>query len=403
MKISFRHFLTALAFLATLGLADGPVEAQDFKFKSADAPVAAETTGASGEEGAEQATGPVQVGNAAKVTRLVKGYLEEEDEERDIEMMADVYQNEIIETGAKSAIDIKFLDNTRLTLGPNSTMILDQFVFDPRPGKGKVVVNATKGVLRFVSGKLASSAYKIKTPVATMGVRGTEFTVLIDNDGGTTVAVSDGVVSVANLAGVEVEVEAGLATKVRAQKKDEKAPPPPEAPAPAPPEVFEMIGEMDLALEEAGEGEDEELAEGEEGEGEGEGEEAGLDEDAVTEEITDLAEGEIIPEDVLAALLGEEGDLEALEAYLNGEGLDPEMAAARMIALLQAMVALGDTSGDTFDMLMGMAYEGDMSEDLRLLIEGVVAEQAAEVIAEIETAAGDLDPVFESEVGASPN
>jgi hypothetical protein len=50
---------------------------------------------------------------------------------------------------------------------------LDRFVFDPNRGAGNVVVSATRGALRFVSGSQQPSSYTIRTPVATIGVRGT--------------------------------------------------------------------------------------------------------------------------------------------------------------------------------------------------------------------------------------
>lgn len=83
-----------------------------------------------------------------------------------------VYQNELIRTGSQSKGQLLFRDETSLTIGPESEVKLDQFVYNPQ-GTSSVTVNATKGVFRFISGSLPSQAYEIKTPAATIGVRGT--------------------------------------------------------------------------------------------------------------------------------------------------------------------------------------------------------------------------------------
>jgi hypothetical protein len=83
-----------------------------------------------------------------------------------------VFQNELIRTGAESKGQLLFRDETSLTIGPDSEVKLDQFVYNPQ-GASSVTLNATKGVFRFISGSLPSQAYEIKTPAATIGVRGT--------------------------------------------------------------------------------------------------------------------------------------------------------------------------------------------------------------------------------------
>jgi len=84
-----------------------------------------------------------------------------------------VFQNERVRTGEASMAQLLFLDQTSLSIGPKSEVKLDRFVYDPSRGKGSVVINAGLGVFRFVSGSQNSSSYQIKTPVATIGVRGT--------------------------------------------------------------------------------------------------------------------------------------------------------------------------------------------------------------------------------------
>jgi hypothetical protein len=86
-----------------------------------------------------------------------------------------VFAREVVRTGDESTAQLLFLDETSLSIGPQSEVTLDRFVFDPNRGAGSVVINATRGAFRFVSGSQQPSNYQIRTPVATIGVRGTVF------------------------------------------------------------------------------------------------------------------------------------------------------------------------------------------------------------------------------------
>jgi hypothetical protein len=81
--------------------------------------------------------------------------------------------NETIRTGSVGRADLVFIDNTNLTVGATSEILLDKFVYDPTGPSGKVVLNATRGVFRFVTGTQDHRAYSIMTPYGTLGVRGT--------------------------------------------------------------------------------------------------------------------------------------------------------------------------------------------------------------------------------------
>lgn len=84
-----------------------------------------------------------------------------------------VFQNETIETGDESHAQIMFRDETVLTVGPTSQFVLDSFAYNPDTGAGNMVLDTAKGAFRFITGNQAKNQYKIKTPVATMGIRGT--------------------------------------------------------------------------------------------------------------------------------------------------------------------------------------------------------------------------------------
>ena len=84
-----------------------------------------------------------------------------------------VFRAETIRTGAASAARLVFLDNTNLSVGASSSVVLNQFVYSGGSGAQAVGVNLVRGAFRFTTGASDKSAYKINTPVATIGVRGT--------------------------------------------------------------------------------------------------------------------------------------------------------------------------------------------------------------------------------------
>lgn len=87
-----------------------------------------------------------------------------------------VYYKDKVETDAQSRMQVLLLDETVFTVGPNTKLTLDEFVYDPFTETGKLTVTLSKGVISFVSGKVARKHpenMKIKLPVGTIGVRGT--------------------------------------------------------------------------------------------------------------------------------------------------------------------------------------------------------------------------------------
>ncbi len=86
----------------------------------------------------------------------------------------DVLFNERISTGADGQTQVLFVDESTLSVGPNANMTIDQFVYNPHTGTGKLVASLTRGVFRFVGGKLSKqdNAVTMRTPAATIGIRG---------------------------------------------------------------------------------------------------------------------------------------------------------------------------------------------------------------------------------------
>ena len=104
-----------------------------------------------------------------------------------------VFQDQTVQTAAMSSAQLLFRDQTALTVGPVSRVKLDRFVYDPNRRTGDIVINATKGAFRFVSGAARSSAYKIRTPVASIAVRGTVFDTFIAPEATVAVLVEGGI------------------------------------------------------------------------------------------------------------------------------------------------------------------------------------------------------------------
>jgi hypothetical protein len=75
----------------------------------------------------------------------------------------------VLELGAK----LIFIDKSTLSIGPNSDIVIDEFIYDPNRGAGRMAVSMAKGVLRFVGGNIShAGGATVKTPIATIGIRG---------------------------------------------------------------------------------------------------------------------------------------------------------------------------------------------------------------------------------------
>ena len=151
----------------------------------------------------------------------------------------DVFANEVIRTGDRSASKVVFQDNTNLSIGAGSQVTLDRFVFDPDPNKSQVALSIARGVVRFSTGNLPKSAYQITTPTATIGIRGTVLTIVVSADGSTLISVDEGIVIVTS-AGQTVTVNAGFSTTV-APNGVGPLPPNPTPPAPPPVTVMDTL------------------------------------------------------------------------------------------------------------------------------------------------------------------
>ncbi len=123
----------------------------------------------------------LQEGNT-KVQRKAGG---EVDSKKQLEILS----YDTVKTGqGKTAI--LFTDDTRVDVTAHSKLLIDEFVYDPNNKTGKLSIKASAGTIRYASGQIAKNSQqnvKIETPTATIGVRGTDFTMTIDEIGGSTI------------------------------------------------------------------------------------------------------------------------------------------------------------------------------------------------------------------------
>ncbi len=135
-----------------------------------------------------------EIGTAVLVKRDVVATLGED--KRDLAEGGRVHRSELLETGDNSQVELKLDDQTKLALGPNAGLKLDEFVIGKSEGVTTIGVNFLKGTFRFITGSENKEAYRIETPSATIGVRGTVFDVYVDGTGDTLVLLHEGEVDI---------------------------------------------------------------------------------------------------------------------------------------------------------------------------------------------------------------
>lgn len=90
---------------------------------------------------------------------------------------------DVLVTGRDGSAGIILRDNSSLSIGPDSRLVLEKFLFAPVEGKFALLVRVSKGTMAYISGligKLSPGSAQFETPVATIGIRGTKFAVKVD-------------------------------------------------------------------------------------------------------------------------------------------------------------------------------------------------------------------------------
>lgn len=118
-----------------------------------------------------------QSGSAAQIKRG--------DDEIQSQKGVGVSMNDEITT-AKTKLGLTFVDDTKVSVSEQSTLVIDDFIYDPNARTGKLAMNVALGTVRYSSGAIAANSrenVKLRTPTATISVRGTDFTMTVDELG----------------------------------------------------------------------------------------------------------------------------------------------------------------------------------------------------------------------------
>lgn len=142
---------------------------------------------------AAQAAEPI--GKSEKIENRVTGLVD--NKSRVLVVPDAVHREEVIRTEAKAQAHLKLNDESDLRLGPDASLKLDATVFS---GKAGAAMELARGTMRFVSGNGPKGSYLIKTPVATVGLRGTTVEVTIRNNR-TYVSLHDGAAEICTRSG----------------------------------------------------------------------------------------------------------------------------------------------------------------------------------------------------------
>lgn len=132
-----------------------------------------------GDTGAATHPGPVGAVNLIKTKAFER--LEPADW-NELRIKDKVFMNQWVRTPTNAALHVKFVDGTNLRLGANSEALIDEYVFDPAARTVKLTATLGKGVFRFISSKsglLKTYDVKIRTPTATIGIRGTDLVIAV--------------------------------------------------------------------------------------------------------------------------------------------------------------------------------------------------------------------------------
>jgi hypothetical protein len=130
----------------------------------------------------------------------------------EIEQSLDIFSHDEVTTG-QGRTAINFVDDTRVEITEHSKLIIDEFVYDPANNEGGFTLTAALGTVRYASGQIAKDNrenIKIQTPTATIGVRGTDFAMIVDELGGSTIILLPSCNSNGNCVVGEITVDSAV-------------------------------------------------------------------------------------------------------------------------------------------------------------------------------------------------
>ena len=125
---------------------------------------------------------------------------------RTLVLNEDIFLGDLIRTSSGGSAQILFEDGTKLVVGPGSTLKIEDYLLRADGSAGKMVIGALAGTFRFATGNAAKDRYSIKTPSGTIGIRGTEFDLVVDGAKSTRVLMYSGSTELCTKAGVCAEI-----------------------------------------------------------------------------------------------------------------------------------------------------------------------------------------------------
>jgi hypothetical protein len=164
-----------------------------------------------------------QVGSISELRGIGEVLREDSDDSLVAELELGIASMDNVRTG-NGRLSITFLDDSTVSLTERSSVVIDDFVFDPDPSRSRLALNMASGTARFLTGALGRinrENVSIRTPVATIAIRGTEFTTHVSEIGETMVILlpdengeASGEIVVTSMAGEVVMNEPWAATAV---------------------------------------------------------------------------------------------------------------------------------------------------------------------------------------------
>ena len=95
---------------------------------------------------------------------------------------ADIFKDDEIETNDNGSLGLTFIDGTTISLGPDSTLLVDDFVFEPQDNNTSFSARLLEGTFTYLSGRIAKLSPKkvvLSSPVMTIGIRGTRLLIKV--------------------------------------------------------------------------------------------------------------------------------------------------------------------------------------------------------------------------------
>ena len=116
-------------------------------------------------------------------------------ETRELKTGDKIYLNETILAGADSGTQILLLDQSTFTIGSDSEVVMDTFIYDPDTNDGKIIAEVKQGSLKVISGLISKKnpdSLTVKVPEGTLGSRGTEFQTMVSKKQTSTLLIGPG-------------------------------------------------------------------------------------------------------------------------------------------------------------------------------------------------------------------